>query len=221
MIFYQGWLEITQCLGGFSVHNAWEGLKDQDHSCLLARNNSSNSWKSNSIFGYDCMMTMFLIGRRVIESLNLKTNSICCRNERLSRKSPWEKKKKKKLQREKARLSAEWRWRSRKWDVFDARPGGDRVEKEVFLEEFICCRHPSSLRGAQSSVTSITPALLSLHFVLGLFFFLWQLSGVQKAVFQNTLCLQIISLGGEKNKTFYVHWGGFSSSSDHLFISFM
>lgn len=27
---------------------------------------------------------------------------------------------------------------------------------------------------------------------------------------------------GKKNiKTFYVHWGGFSSSSDHLFISFM
>lgn len=194
VIFYQGWLEITQCFGGLSV-------KHRAH-------NSSNSWKSNSIFGRDCMLTMFLMELSVIESLNLKTNNVCRRNERLSRKILWESFKKKKEEAPERKSQTErWGatvteqrarslWRSsRRW-----RSWKRGFSKGIYFVAVIQ-RDDSVAHKAALLLWSPQRCFLFALLVKSFFwfvFFLWQLSRVQKAIFQNTLCLQIISLGGKK-----------------------
>lgn len=102
------------------------------------------------------------------------------------------------------------------------------LKKRFFKRNLFCCRHPERrLCGAQSSVTTlITPALLPLCFVgevffLVCFFLVTAKSSSKSYISEYIMSSDNIIRGKKMNKTFYVHWGGFNSSSDHLFISFM
>lgn len=197
MIFYQGWLEIAQCLGGLSVHNAWEGLKDQDHGRLrwkqwlrlLEERFYLWSWLHDDDVSHRAKCY------RVFKSEN---------KQYLQQK--WETQQENSVGIFQKRLQGE-KSQTEHWvTVTEQEVRSQEVtelKKRFFKRNlFLAVIRRLSVANKAALLWSPQPCFLfTLFMKFVLFFFRWQLSGVQKAIFQNTLCLQIVSLG-KKKQTF-------------------